>query len=96
MLRASCLGICYFLSFRGQHGLGEARGDAGAWRRCAAAPAQRSGEPTAIQLPKVGNHLLERLLRSFSFHNKVFCGTDLALDSKTGISSLGLGCASGM
>lgn len=68
MLHASCLGACYFLSFRGQHGWGEAWGDAGAWERWAATPARCSGEP------KVGNHLLERLLRFFSSHKGVFVG----------------------
>lgn len=50
MLHASCLGTCYFLSFRGQHGWGEPWGDAGARQRCTTAPARCSAEPTAAPL----------------------------------------------
>lgn len=62
MLHASCLGSCYFLSFRGQHGRGEARGDAGARQRCRAAPAQRSGNPRG-SFQRLGTTCSGRLLR---------------------------------
>lgn len=68
MLHASCLSACYFLSFRGQHGQ-ERLGEMPEYGRDTQQPqhnAQRNpGSPAATltQLLKVGNHLLERLLR---------------------------------
>lgn len=64
----AALALAIFCRFVGSMAGGEAWEDAGAWERWTATPARCSGEP------KVGNHLLERLLRFFSSRKGVFVG----------------------
>lgn len=88
MLHASCFSSCYFLSFRGQHGRGEAQGDAEHGRE--AAQPWHNAQGTQ-QLPGAGNHLLKETSEIFSFSWMVFVGC-FTLGSKAGTSSLALGC----
>lgn len=62
MLHASCFSSCYFLSFRGQHGQGEAQGDAEHGRE--AAQPWHNAQGTQ-QLPGAGNHLLKETSEIF-------------------------------
>lgn len=60
MLHASCSSSCYFLSFRGQQGQGEAQGEG----RGAEQP-QHNPQGTLGQLPGAGNHWLRETSESF-------------------------------
>lgn len=63
MLHASCSSFCYFLSFRGQHGLGEAQGDG----RGAEQP-QHNTQRTLGASSRGGNHLQRESLDIFVSH----------------------------